>query len=137
MCFYLSLLYFIYFDKSHISADWFHNHHGKQKSDLGKSNQLCTLFFSGRALFPFLAPKRFEADNNFERFNYLSAIKLFLSSINSFWCSYVNGCFESVIKDNLPSRLKWRGDTFYLRWYFLYILFSLVLILLIVVLFIP
>ena len=122
--FFLSIfvISYIFGQVSYISADWFHNHNGNQKSDLRKSNQLCTLFFSGRTLFSFLAPKGFEMDNDFERFNYLSAMKLFLSNIKSFWCSYVNGWFESVIKDNLPSRLNWRRDAFYLRWYFLYIL---------------
>ena len=84
MCFYLSLLYFIFGQVSHISADWFHNHKGKQKRDPRKSKQLFTLFFSDRAFFYFLAPKGFELDNDFKRFNYLSAIKLFLSNINSF-----------------------------------------------------
>ena len=135
-CFYLSLLYFIYFDKSHISV-LTDNHNGKQKSDLRKLNQLCTLFFSGRVLFSFLASKGFAINNDFERFIYVSTMKLFLSNINSFWCSYVNGWFESVIKENLLLRLKWRSDAFHLRWYFLYILFLLVLILLVVVLFIP
>ena len=131
------VIFYIFGQVSHISSDWFHNHNGKQKSDLRKSNQLCTLFFSGRALFSFLAPKGFEMDNDFERFNYLFALKLFLSNINSFWCSYVNGWFESVIKDNLPPRLNWRRDAWRDVDIFLYILFSLVLILLIVVLFIP
>ena len=131
------VIFYIFWQVSHISADWCHNHNRKQKSDLRKSNQLCTLFFSGRALFSFLASKGFEIDNDFERFNHLSAMKLFLSNINSFWCSHVNGWFESVIKYNLPSRLKWRRDAFYLHWHFLYILSLLVLILLIVVLFIP
>ena len=130
------VIFYIFWQVSHISAHWFHNNNGKQKSGLRKSKQLSTLFFSVRALFSFLVPKGFEIDNDFELFNDLSAMNLFLSNINSFWCSYVNGWFESVIKDNLPSRLKWRRDAFYLRWYFLYILFSLVLILLIMVLFI-
>ena len=130
------VIFYVFWQVSHISARWFHNNNGKQKSGLRKSNQLSTLFFSVRVLFSFLVPKGFEIDNDFELFNDLSAINLFLSNINSFWCSYVNGWFESVIKDNLPSRLKWRRDAFHLPWYFLYILFSLVLILLIVVLFI-
>ena len=48
-----------------------------------------------------------------------------------------DGWFESVLKYNVSSRLKWSLDVFYLRWYFLYVLFSLVLILLTVVWFIP
>ena len=34
--------------------------------------------------FLFLTPKGFEMDNDFECFNYFSAMKLFLSNINSF-----------------------------------------------------
>ena len=85
------VIFYAFWQVSHISADWFQNHNEKQKSDLRKSNQLCTLFFSGRALFSFLALKGFEIDNYFKHFNYLSAMKLFLSNINSFWSSYVNG----------------------------------------------
>ena len=44
------VIFYIFWQVSHISADWFHNHNRKQKSSPRKSNQLCTLFFSGRAL---------------------------------------------------------------------------------------
>lgn len=103
----------IFWQLSHISADWFYNHNRKQKSDLKKLKQLFTLFYGGRPLFSFLVPKLFEIDHDLERLNDLSAMKLFLSNINSFWCSSVNGWFKSVIKDNLRSRLQWRRDAFY------------------------
>ena len=76
MCFYLSFLHFIYFDKYHISllADFI----------ITIESRKVVLFFSGRALLSFLALKGFEFDNDFKRFNYLSAMKLFPSNINSF-----------------------------------------------------
>ena len=98
---FIFIIFYIFSQVSHVSADWFHNHNGKQKCDLSKSNQLFTLFFGGRALFSFLVPKGFKIDNDFECLNFLSAMKMFLSNINSFWYSYVNRWVEIVIKDCL------------------------------------
>ena len=134
ICFYLSFLYFIYFNKFYISVltDFIIT---KESRKVILDNRInFGLYFSTVGLCFLFGTKRTQNGQCFERFNYLSAMKLFLSNKNSFWYSYVNGWFESVIKGNLPSRLKWRKDAFYLRWYFLYILFLSLLILLIVIL---
>ena len=60
----------------------------------------CTLFFSGRALFSFLAPKEFEIDNDFERFFIYLFIYLFICYL------FVIYMFTKVKKTNLHRQQK-------------------------------
>ena len=81
MYFYLSSLYFICFDKSHISVltDFIITIESRKVVLENRIN--FALYFSAVELCFF---RGLEIDNDFERVNYLSAMKLFLSNINSF-----------------------------------------------------
>ena len=74
---YLPLLYFKYFEEYHISVltDFIITMESRKVILENRIN--FTLYFS------FLAPKGFKIDNDFEHFNYLSAVKLFLSNMSA------------------------------------------------------
>ena len=104
--------FYIFWQLSHISvsADWFHNHNGKQKSDLRKSNQLCTPFFF------FFWAKRIRNRQWFRTFKLFFCSETVSIKYKQFFmqlCEWMIGWFKSVIKYNLPSRLKFRRDAFY------------------------
>ena len=91
----------MYFDKSHILVltDFIITMASRK---LVLENQINLALYVSAAELCFLF--WLQKHSKFKRFNYLSAMKLFLSNMSSFWCSYVNGWFESVIKDNLQNR---------------------------------
>ena len=135
MCVDLSLLYFIYFNKFHISV-LIGSIITMESRKVILENQInFGLYFSTVELcFIFWHQKdsKWTMISNvsiiFLQWNFSYQIKTVFDTV--MWMDD----FESVIKSDLPSRLKWKKDAFYLRWYFLHILLSLALILLIVIL---